>query len=128
MRRGADLHDRRGAVVRLLLRYEPLVTDDRMPEREVEVEYRQRLLGKGQTGITGRSWHAYDLFVDGELVGYVEEAGLPIDGRGRALWKWTRLRPDQPPEPQTSRVYAGTRHNAVARLLGYHRATEVLGA
>jgi len=70
------------------------------------------------------SMKAYDVHVDGEHVGYIERAiestdrhygRIRVPGKGRPAWAWRRA----DGTGNSPGVYASTRADAVAHLLGY---------
>lgn len=91
---------------------------------------------------TGSDLKAYDVVIDGEIVGRVEQviAGTtsPIRGtrlirrhKGHIEWAWRRPRNADDDEPglgpirNSSGCYEQTRRDAVAEMLGYTRAEKV---
>lgn len=74
-------------------------------------------------------WRAYDVTVDGADVGRIEQAlestdrqagRIRIPGRGRLAWAWHR----EDGTRNAPGLYARTRREAVAELLGYSSATK----
>lgn len=79
------------------------------------------------TSPAGRPWKAYDVIVDGEPVGHVEQAEestdrhygrIRVPGKGRVAWGWRT----SDGKRNAAGCYEATRSSAVARMLGYSRA------
>lgn len=108
---------------------------DPKPSITLEVEYVevQHYLGKNDwsKNPNGNPWRAYEVIVEGKVIGQVEQvkestdrkAGrIRIPGKGRLAWGW-KLKPYHIIGNHNSPgLYARTRNDAVAKMLGYSLA------
>ncbi len=109
-------------------------------DRIVTVEYREIPHTHGGTDWSknpnGNPWRAYEVLVDGEVVGEVEQVTKSTDtkvgrlrmvGKGRLAWGWSRPRRRGDPQgygplSNSPGLYATNRDSAAAKILGFDYA------
>ncbi len=108
-------------------------------DRVVTVEYREIPHTHGgndwSKNPNGNPWRAYEVLVDGKVVGQVEQVTKSTDrtirgtrlrhpGKGRLAWAWSRPRRKGDPKGfgsinNSPGLYADNRDSAAAEILGY---------
>lgn len=114
---------------------------DTKPDRKVTVQFREIPHYYTGTNVNDNPWKRYEVMIDGEVVGRVEQVTASTDsqirgtrlrrvGRGKLAWGWDRPRgKDDPkgfgPVNNSPGMYGSSRIQAVAKMLGYSVAKRV---